>query len=126
MIYNYNYIINCKTNYTMHAPFLLLGLLIASAIQINQCFRIYNAKLISRCDLKMEVKNDPFAKANREMRRASADDRSVELRKPLGLELDEDEFGNVFVKSIEKNGRADKSGQVFVGDYGISMETNRC
>ena len=35
---------------------------------------------------------------------------------PMGLELDEDKEGNVFVKSIDKNGRADKSGKVFVGD----------
>jgi hypothetical protein len=42
----------------------------------------------------------------------------VELRKPMGLELDEDEEGNVFVKSIEKGGRAEKTGSVFVGDYG--------
>lgn len=44
--------------------------------------------------------------------------RMVELRKPMGLELDEDEEGNVFVKSIEKGGRAEKTGSVFVGDYG--------
>jgi C-terminal processing protease CtpA/Prc len=66
--------------------------------------------------LKM-VENDAFRKANRAMRSAGADDRVVELRMPLGMELDEDENGNVFVKSIEKNGRADKSGMVFVGDY---------
>lgn len=66
--------------------------------------------------MKMEVANDAFARANREMRKASAEDRMVELRKPLGLELDEDKEGNVFVKSIEKNGRADKAGVVFVGD----------
>lgn len=35
----------------------------------------------------------------------------------MGMELDEDDKGNVFVKSIEKNGRAEKSGVVFVGDY---------
>ena len=65
----------------------------------------------------MEVKNDAAARANREMRRASATDRVVELRKPMGMELDEDKDGNVFVKSIEKGGRADKSGMVFEGDY---------
>lgn len=32
------------------------------------------------------------------------------------MDLEEDENGNVYVKSIEKNGRADKSGMVFVGD----------
>ena len=45
----------------------------------------------------------------------------VELRKPMGLELDEDEEGNVFVKSIDKGGRAEKTGSVFVGDYGNGL-----
>eukprot|EP01038_Epipyxis_sp_PR26KG_P003974 gene3974-5694_t len=66
--------------------------------------------------IAMKVENDAFAKANREMRRASPDDRMVELRLPLGLDLDEDANGNVFVKSIDKGGRAEKSGVVFVGD----------
>jgi len=67
-------------------------------------------------DLFMAVKNDQQARANRETRKAGADDRMIELKKPMGLELDEDPDGNVFVKSIEPNGRAEKSGKVFVGD----------
>jgi C-terminal processing protease CtpA/Prc len=35
----------------------------------------------------------------------------------MGMELDEDKDGNVFVKSIDAGGRAEKSGKVFVGDY---------
>lgn len=57
-----------------------------------------------------------FRKANRSMRQAGADERTVELLLPMGLELDEDKEGNVFVKSIEKGGRAEKTGKVFVGD----------
>lgn len=64
----------------------------------------------------MKVENDAFRKANRAMRQAGADERTVEIKMPLGLELDEDQYGNVFVKSIEKGGRADKTGKVFVGD----------
>ena len=56
--------------------------------------------------------NDPFTRANRAARTAGADDRVVELMLPLGLELDEDSEGNVFIKSIEKNSRAEKSGKV--------------
>ena len=52
--------------------------------------------------LTMKVENDAFAKANRSQRRAAADDRIVELRMPMGMDLDEDKNGNVFVKSIEK------------------------
>ena len=69
-----------------------------------------------RRSLTMKVENDAFAKANRSQRRAAADDRMVELRMPMGMDLDEDKNGNVFVKSIEKGGRAEKSGMIFVGD----------
>jgi C-terminal processing protease CtpA/Prc len=64
----------------------------------------------------MKVENDAFAKKNREMRKAGADDRIVELRMPMGIDLEEDENGNVYVKSIDKNSRAAKSGKIFVGD----------
>lgn len=37
----------------------------------------------------MAVANDAAARANRETRRANANDRIVELRKPMGMTLDE-------------------------------------
>ena len=66
--------------------------------------------------LKMAVDNDAFAKKNREMRVAGAGDRVVELRMPFGMELDEDQEGNVYVKEILPKSFAEKSGKVFVGD----------
>ena len=69
---------------------------------------------------KMAVNNDAFARANRAKRQADPGDRIVELRMPLGIELDEDKEGNVFVKKVEPSGRAAKSGKVFEGDY-VSM-----
>jgi hypothetical protein len=86
---------------------------------ISQSFAFNALKVRSLAptrSLTMKVENDAFAKANRSQRRAAADDRMVELRMPMGMDLDEDKNGNVFVKSIEKGGRADKSGMVFVGD----------
>lgn len=67
--------------------------------------------------LVMKVNNDAFTRANRATRSAAADDRIVEILLPLGMELAEDKEGNVFVKSIEPNGRAARTGKVFVGDY---------
>eukprot|EP01035_Chromulina_nebulosa_P020728 gene20728-26872_t len=64
----------------------------------------------------MKVSNDAFAKANRSVRQAGAGDRTVELLQPLGLELDQDSDGNVFITKIEKGSRAEKSGMVFEGD----------
>ena len=66
-----------------------------------------------------------FARANRAKRKADAGDRIVELRMPLGIELDEDKEGNVFVKKVEPTGRAAKSGMVFEGDY-VAMVSATC
>ena len=71
----------------------------------------------ARRDLSMKVGNDAFSRQNRARRQADAGDRIVELRMPLGLELDEDKEGNVFVKKVEPGSRAAKSGMVFEGDY---------
>ena len=64
----------------------------------------------------MAVNNDAFAKANRASRSVGGDDRVIEILLPLGMELAESDEGDVFVKSIEPNGRAAKTGKVFVGD----------
>lgn len=63
-----------------------------------------------------DILNDAFTRNNRAARSAGATDRVVEIRQPLGLELDEDAQGNVYVKRVTKGGRADKTGKVFEGD----------
>ncbi len=62
------------------------------------------------------VKNDAFTRANRASRAAGASDRVVEIRQPLGMDLDEDKEGNVFVKKIDPRGRAARTGMIFEGD----------
>ena len=66
--------------------------------------------------IETTVKNDAFTRANRASRAAGASDRIVEIRQPLGMDLDEDNEGNVFVKKIDPKGRAAKTGMVFEGD----------
>ena len=89
-------------------------------VQLTASFRplVSTRRLTSQT--KMAVNNDAFARANRSKRQADAGDRVVELRMPLGIELDEDKEGNVFVKKVEPTGRAAKTGMVFEGDY-VSM-----
>lgn len=94
--------------------FIVCWLQLGSALMLAP--RLGANRVVSRCNLQMKVKNDAFTRANRSARQAGADDRTVEILLPLGLELDEDKEGNVFVKSIEKNGRAERTGKVFVGD----------
>jgi C-terminal processing protease CtpA/Prc len=96
----------------------MLVVVVLSLISQSSAFNTLKVRSITipRRDLTMKVENDAFAKANRSQRRAGAGDRMVELKMPLGMDLEEDENGNVYVKSIEKGGRAEKSGMIFVGD----------
>lgn len=52
----------------------------------------------------------------RASRQAGADDRVVELRRPLGLVLNEDPDGNVYVETVAPRGNAARSGLVNEGD----------
>lgn len=52
----------------------------------------------------------------RASRSAGADDNVVELNRPLGLVLNEDESGNVYVETVAPNGNAARTGQVQEGD----------
>eukprot|EP01039_Chlorochromonas_danica_P003189 gene3189-3491_t len=105
----------------MTTSYCSLLLLVAALTYFSWTAQTFHVTLapnkMTKSTLVMEVRNDAFARANRAIRRAGANDRIVELRKPLGLELDEDKEGNVFVKSIDRGGRADKSGMIFEGDY---------
>ena len=95
-----------------------LFLMILLCIHMAMAFRpVVSARRVLTQSPKMAVNNDAFARANRAKRQADAGDRIVELRMPLGIELDEDKEGNVFVKKVEPTGRAAKSGMVFEGDY---------
>ena len=62
--------------------------------------------------LSMSDRDSDFMKWAKASRSASADDNVVELMKPLGLILNEDERGNVYVETVAPNGNAARSGQV--------------
>lgn len=83
---------------------------------INAVKTVVISSILRRDVLQMNVRNDDFAKSQRFTRKAGADDRSVELRKPMGIDLDEDDEGDVFVVGMDPKGRAAKSGMVFIGD----------
>lgn len=62
------------------------------------------------------AKNDDLTRFSRQQRSAGADDRVVELRRPLGLVLDEDANGNVYVETVAPKGNAARTGVVKEGD----------
>eukprot|EP00594_Rhizosolenia_setigera_P006525 CAMPEP_0178952328 /NCGR_PEP_ID=MMETSP0789-20121207/7745_1 /TAXON_ID=3005 /ORGANISM="Rhizosolenia setigera, Strain CCMP 1694" /LENGTH=197 /DNA_ID=CAMNT_0020633349 /DNA_START=203 /DNA_END=796 /DNA_ORIENTATION=- len=52
----------------------------------------------------------------RSSRSAGVNDRVVELRRPLGIVLNEDENGNVYVETVAPRGNAARTGDVKEGD----------
>ncbi|KAJ1454947.1 hypothetical protein M885DRAFT_520849 [Pelagophyceae sp. CCMP2097] len=52
----------------------------------------------------------------RSAREAGVSDRTVTIRRPLGLVLDTDDKGDVFIKEVIKGGNADVVGEAKVGD----------
>lgn len=64
----------------------------------------------------MAKTDDDLARFSRQQRSAGADDRVVELKRPLGLVLEEDADGNVYVETVAPRGNAARSGMVKQGD----------
>lgn len=60
--------------------------------------------------------DEDFLRYDKQSRSASSGDNLVELRRPLGLVLDEDDDGNVFVQTVAPKGNAARSGLVKEGD----------
>lgn len=60
--------------------------------------------------------DDELMRRSRSSRSAGIDDRVIELRRPLGLVLNEDGNGNVYVETIAPKGNAARTGEVREGD----------
>lgn len=60
--------------------------------------------------------DDDLMRSSRAARSAGIDDRVIELRRPLGLVLNEDADGNVFVETIAPRGNAARTGEIREGD----------
>ena len=60
---------------------------------------------------------------SRQQRTAGVDDRVVELKRPLGLVLNEDDQGNVFVETVAPRGNAARTGIVSV--HNIIMRSRK-
>jgi hypothetical protein len=71
----------------------------------------YSSTLLSMSDSDEDIRR--FTKQSRS---ASVGDNLVELRRPLGIVLNEDDNGNVFVETLAPKGNAARSGLVKEGD----------
>merc|ERR1711862_975382 len=60
--------------------------------------------------------DDDFMRWARQSRSATSTDNLVEMKRPLGLVLNEDDNGNVYVETVAPKGNAARSGMVSEGD----------
>lgn len=66
--------------------------------------------------LFMAEDDEDFLRWDKQSRSATSGDNLVELKRPLGLVLDEDDDGNVFVRTVAPKGNAARTGLVKEGD----------
>lgn len=98
-----------------------LTLLALTAVLINVAHGFTNAfpktvtSTTSTTSLRMANDEDLLRWA-RTSRSADADDNVVELMRPIGVVLAEDDNGNVYVETLAPNGNAARSGKVKEGD----------
>jgi hypothetical protein len=62
--------------------------------------------------LSMAKQDDDLLRFARQSRSAGSDDNVVELIRPLGLVLNQDEDGNVYVETVAPKGNAARTGKV--------------
>jgi len=67
-------------------------------------------------DLTVVNEDEDLLRFARSSRSAGIDDNVVELQKPLGLVLNQDDNGNVYVETIAAKGNAARTGKVKEGD----------
>ena len=88
-----------------------------SSIAWTGVFTTPSPSLSSTTSLNMaeDEKDQEFMRWARASRSASSDDNVVELQRPLGLVLNQDDKGNVFVETVAPKGNAARTGKVRLG-----------
>jgi len=94
---------------------LVLSVTVPSAMCFSPSFTATSGPLLTTT-LSMSDGDEDFMRWAKQSRSASAGDNLVELRRPLGIVLDEDDNGNVFVQTVAPKGNAARSGLVQEGD----------
>lgn len=88
-------------------------------MNVTGAFVVQPIRIASSCSsslLSMSDSDEDFRRFTKQSRSASAGDNLVELRRPLGIVLNEDDKGNVFVETLAPKGNAARSGLVKEGD----------
>ena len=88
-----------------------------SAFQFVPNAAITSASMRSCSTALHMAQEDDLIRASKSKRYADVDDNVVELKRPLGIVLDQDENGNVYVETVAPRGNAARTGAVKEGDY---------
>jgi hypothetical protein len=88
-----------------------------SSTTVTTSTAAYESRTYSSSSSALNMANDDeLMRRSRASRSAGIDDRVIELRRPLGLVLNEDASGNVYVETIAPKGNAARTGEVREGD----------
>lgn len=88
-----------------------------SSTTVTTSTAAYESRTYSPSSSALNMANDDeLMRRSRASRSAGIDDRVIELRRPLGLVLNEDASGNVYVETIAPKGNAARTGDVREGD----------
>mmetsp|Transcript_4660 Transcript_4660/g.8255 ORF Transcript_4660/g.8255 Transcript_4660/m.8255 type:complete len:198 (+) Transcript_4660:169-762(+) len=75
-----------------------------------------NARRLTTLSMAEGESDEIFMRWAKQSRSATSGDNLVKMKRPLGLVLDEDDNGNVFVQTVAPKGNAARSGLVKEGD----------
>ena len=87
---------------------------------------VEKSPLSTQLSAKANDKDSDFMRYAKQSRSASVGDNVVELNRPLGLVLNEDENGNVYVETVAPKGNAARTGKVSNGMRCLFGSTLRC
>ena len=84
-----------------------------SSTTVTTSTAAYESRTYSSSSSALNMANDDeLMRRSRASRSAGIDGRVIELRRPLGLVLNEDASGNVYVETIAPKGNAARTGEV--------------
>jgi hypothetical protein len=113
---------------TLATPFGVVHKMAATPLTLQQ--QHHHQRPTSTSAILMAKQDEDLLRFARQSRTAQSDDNVVELMRPLGLVLNQDDNGNVYVETVAPRGNAARTGKVmnktFKHGLNGTFETNIC
>ena len=108
---------------TMRSILLLTALFSVVVVAFVPTTRRHVSSTSSRAISQLFMANDEdLMRWARSSRSADINDRVVELKRPLGLVLQEDDDGNVYVETVAPRGNAGRTGMVRIRQWAMAVQ----